>query len=417
MISVTTALPASHTPYIREAYESLCAQTRQDWIWYVLENAGGKLPEDIAKDSRVKVMQYKNDKPERNSIGDLKRTVNLAAETDLIVELDGDDFLLPQCLEKVSKVFEDESIQYAYSDNADFNAKWESRFFSEYWGWKRKEFIYKGHKLWVMSDFEPCAQNFRIMYFQPDHVKAWRRSAYLEVGGHNADIPICDDQDLCYRFYIKYGAKGFKHINECLYMYRMHEKNSCYVYNAEVQTVAHKLYQQYIYQMAERWADDEGLSKMDFGGGLFPKAGYTTVDRRDSADIVCDLNLDWPIPDNSVGMLRAFHLVEHLRDPIHTMNEAYRVLAPGGFMFIDVPSTDGRGAFQDPTHCSWWNENSFKYYTDKQTAVFIQPQYKGRFQESMLYTYNMGPHVPVVRADLIAVKPGYEEIAAGNITI
>jgi len=169
--------------------------------------------------------------------------------------------------------------------------------------------------------------------------------------------------------------------------------------------------------MAEKWADDENLSKMDFGGGIYPKLGYLTVDTREIADVVCDLNEDWPIPDNSVGVFRAFHIVEHLKDPIRTMNEAYRVLAPGGFMFIDVPSTDGRGAFQDPTHCSWWNEHSFRYYTDRKYAAYIQPQFNGRFQVSSLYTYDLEPKVPIVRADLIALKPGYEEIAAGEIKI
>ena len=30
-----------------------------------------------------------------------------------------------------------------------------------------------------------------------------------------------------------------------------------------------------------------------------------------------------------------------------------------------TPSTDGRGAFQDPTHVSFYNENSFWYFTDR----------------------------------------------------
>jgi hypothetical protein len=45
------------------------------------------------------------------------------------------------------------------------------------------------------------------------------------------------------------------------------------------------------------------------------------------------------------------------------MNELYRVLADHGVAEIIVPSTDGPGAFQDPTHRSFWNRNSFRYYT------------------------------------------------------
>ena len=29
-----------------------------------------------------------------------------------------------------------------------------------------------------------------------------------------------------------------------------------------------------------------------------------------------------------------------------------------------TPSTDGRGAYQDPTHVAFYNENSFWYYTN-----------------------------------------------------
>jgi O-antigen biosynthesis protein len=94
------------------------------------------------------------------------------------------------------------------------------------------------------------------------------------------------------------------------------------------------------------------------------------VDRRD-ADINTDLNERWPFEDNSVGCARAFDVFEHLRDPIHTMMELHRVLAPGGNAIIQVPSTDGRGAFQDPTHVSFWNENSFLYYTTAAKNKYI----------------------------------------------
>ena len=96
-----------------------------------------------------------------------------------------------------------------------------------------------------------------------------------------------------------------------------------------------------------------------------------TIDQ-EGADITCDLNDGIPLPDNSVGVINASHVIEHLRDPIKTMREIHRVLAHGGWAFIEVPSTDGRGAWQDPTHVSFWNEHSFWYYTNKSKAEFIQ---------------------------------------------
>ena len=80
--------------------------------------------------------------------------------------------------------------------------------------------------------------------------------------------------------------------------------------------------------------------------------------------VVADLRQPWPWEDDSVEQVRAWDIVEHLPDKIHTMNELWRVLAPGGTAEIVVPTTDGPGAFQDPTHVSFWNRRSFLYYED-----------------------------------------------------
>ena len=149
---------------------------------------------------------------------------------------------------------------------------------------------------------------------------------------------------------------------------------------------------------------------MDIGGGLNPYPNYFTIDLRDTADMKADLNDGIPLSNNSVGVLNASHIIEHLYDKTKIMSEIHRVLAPGGWAFIDVPSTDGRGAFQDPTHVSYWNENSFLYYTDANLARFIDND-TIKFQE-----YRRDTHYPndwmksinvcVTTAWLVAIKPG-----------
>lgn len=90
--------------------------------------------------------------------------------------------------------------------------------------------------------------------------------------------------------------------------------------------------------------------------------GWLNVDWVKPADQLVDLTQTWPWPDSSVDEIRAFDVIEHLPSQIHTMNEAWRVLKPGGRLDIFVPTTDGRGAWQDPTHLSFWNRNSFFYF-------------------------------------------------------
>lgn len=86
------------------------------------------------------------------------------------------------------------------------------------------------------------------------------------------------------------------------------------------------------------------------------------VDLAPPADVIADLSQRWPWDDQTVDVIIAHDIIEHLPDKIHTMNEAWRVLRPGGQLKIVVPTTGGAGAFQDPTHVSYWNERSFLYY-------------------------------------------------------
>lgn len=91
--------------------------------------------------------------------------------------------------------------------------------------------------------------------------------------------------------------------------------------------------------------------------------GFLSVDIVPPADVVADLRERWPWPDSSVDEVRAYDVIEHLPDRIHTMNELYRVLVPGGRAVIEVPSaTKGAGFAQDPTHTSAWCLNSFQYF-------------------------------------------------------
>lgn len=87
-------------------------------------------------------------------------------------------------------------------------------------------------------------------------------------------------------------------------------------------------------------------------------------------DLVADVNLGIPLPDNTFDVIMAFDFLEHIeqKNCIKLMEEIYRVLEFGGKLVFDVPSTDGnnQGAFCDPTHLSFWNRIKFKYFMDDQ---------------------------------------------------
>ncbi len=105
------------------------------------------------------------------------------------------------------------------------------------------------------------------------------------------------------------------------------------------------------------------LIRLNLGSCDKRMPGFLSVDYSPPADVVCDLNDRWPWDDSSVEEVLAEHIFEHLRDKRHTMDELWRVLRPGGRATVEIPcAAHGAGAFQDPTHVTYWTGNDFSYY-------------------------------------------------------
>jgi len=410
--SVITPHYRGTNPYIAEAYASLAAQTYGDWEWIVVLNNGGELPTDMRADDRVRPVMVGGG---THAIGWLKWYGAQQAQGDILVELDADDMLTPDALEELAVAFRDEQVQFAYSNFAEFeHATWKPFSYSADYGWRSRPFTYQGHELTEMIAFPPTPHALRYVYWAPNHVRAWRRTAYEDLGGHNGHRAVGDDHDLVCRTYLAYGAAGMRHVDKCLYLYRRHGDNTSVARNADVQAATQTVYRERVRAMVERWCADNDLAMLNIGAGEERLDGYTTLDKRPPADILWDLEDGIPIESDSVGLVRAYDVLEHLSSPVRIMNEIYRVLAPGGWLFLRVPSTDGRGAFQDPSHKSFWNENSLWYYTEPAFAKYV-PECYARFQLARAVTwYPTAWHeqyrICYLDAQLIAVKPGYEPI-------
>ncbi len=405
LLSVFTPHWQGTNAYIRECYESLCAQTHSDWEWVVVLNNGGELPKDIRTDERVWPVRK-----ESANIGALKRLGCEVSQGEALVELDADDLLTPDALAEIAAAFADPAVGFCYSNSAQFtHGTWASHRYTEYWGWRSRPFVYEGHELTEMVAFPVTAQSMRAVYWAPNHVRAWRTETYREVGGH-ADMAVIDDHDLLCRTYL--SGTEMRHIDKCLYLYREHAEQATKSRNPDIQAANWRTYERYVIPMAQEWARREGLPMLDLGAAHGKPEGYIGLDVRD-ADVVCDLREGIPYPDSSVGVVRAYDILEHLPDAVAIMNEIHRVLAPGGWLLASIPSTDGRGAFQDPTHVTGWNENSMWYYTDPAFARYV-PAITARFQVSRVLTWypsewHKQHDISYVDAQLIAVKPGYSE--------
>lgn len=130
--------------------------------------------------------------------------------------------------------------------------------------------------------------------------------------------------------------------------------------------------------------------KLNLGSGDTKLDGFINVDldQTKDVDVVADLSQDWPFDDDSVDEIVAKDIFEHLPDQIHTMNEAFRVLKPGGILHVYVPTTDSLAAFADPTHKSFWNENTFLYFSVDAEVGYSQivAKFKILAAKSFMYT-------------------------------
>lgn len=410
MISVITPHYRETNPFIEECYDSLTAQTLQDWDWVIVLNNGGVLPEVIHGDPRVIAF---NAPEHTKGIGALKRLACEQAGADIVVELDADDLLVENALETVQRAFEHPRVHFVHSNCARFvDGLWDSPVYDSYWGWTSRPFKYQGHALREMRAFPATPHAMRSVYWAPNHLRAWRLETYWRIGGHNRAFPVIDDYDLCCRFFL-HGP--LTHIDECLYLYREYFGQTSKRQQPLIQKRNSDVYTQQIIPMVEAWAKREDLLMLDLGAAHDSPLGYTGIDLHD-APVIHNLQEGLPYDDSSVGVVRAYDFLEHIPSSkvVHLMNEIHRVLVPGGWLLASVPSTDGRGAFQAPDHVSFWNENSFWYYTDPKYAKYVLGL-TARFQTSRVLTwfpskFHKAHNISYVDAQLIAVKPGYNDV-------
>jgi site-specific DNA-adenine methylase/SAM-dependent methyltransferase len=107
--------------------------------------------------------------------------------------------------------------------------------------------------------------------------------------------------------------------------------------------------------------------RIDLGPGFEgPPPGFEGLGRP------YDLDETWPLEPESVAVLRANHVFEHLASPAHAMREAWRVLMPGGLLIVTVPEFPSTGSVAHPEHVSFWNADSFKFWTNPELLRTVE---------------------------------------------
>lgn len=123
------------------------------------------------------------------------------------------------------------------------------------------------------------------------------------------------------------------------------------------------------------YTSNDGLLKksgkvhLDIGCGANKNPGFIGIDMLPlpGVDIIHDLeDTPWPLPDESIDMATASHVLEHINPHkgvfIDVMNEIWRVLKPNAQFAFVVPHAESHGYAQDPTHCNMINETTMHYF-------------------------------------------------------
>jgi glycosyltransferase involved in cell wall biosynthesis len=406
---VSVFTPSHRPAFLDECLSSLLGQSFEDWEWLVLLNQGTRWrPEK--DDPRVRLVVDDSVR----GVGAAKRAACAAARGDILVELDHDDLLASDALLELVQAFDAHpEIGFVYSNCAQIrvDGSKDPEMFDLNYGWSYEDVEVDGRSVLMVNSLDSSPHNVSYIWYAPNHVRSFRRSTYELAGGYDASREIVEAQDLMCRLY---QHTDFHLVPKCLYLQRIHDTNTQRnsELNARIQNETVELYETYVHANAMAWARRRGLLALDLGAAYNKPPGFLGVDQQDApgVDIVGDVSEGIDLPDSSVGVIRAFDFLEHVPDKIGLFNELYRLLAHGGLLLSMTPSTDGRGAFQDPTHVAYYNENAFWYFTDKSLSQFV-PEIRCRFQVSRLVTYfpsewHEQHNISYVEANLIALKDG-----------
>jgi SAM-dependent methyltransferase len=427
--------PTHDTTWIDQTWASIKQQDHMDFEWVVSVNDKdgsrerimeriGTVARIVDGDPRVRIT---SDYGQFLGVGARKNYAFHLGTGEALIELDHDDLLTPGALTEIATAFREPEIGFVYSDFADFDGTVAPT--------QQGNVTYRHPAVrpgWIQSGFqfymeqiegvrpgvyecvrapEATAQSVSLVYAAPNHVRCWRRSMYEALNGHNALFKLCDDHELVLRTFL---ATKMKRIAKPLYLYRVSGQNTWSQSLDEIRRITYELQDKHLEQLVLRECELLGLPAFDLGGAIDGRFGWKTVDTAEGAalegtkvDVEADLMQKWPWEDNSVGAFRAHDFLEHLPDKLHTMREIHRCLRPGGWLLSMTPSTDGRGAFQDPTHVSYWNENSFWYWTRFQARYIHNTQH--RFAEIQLTSlfqseWHRQNSLPYVKASLVALK-------------
>lgn len=253
-ISVVTPTYNTDPKVLARTWASLKAQTYADWDWLVYDDSTtGDVWRQlwgICSDERYQVTPLKgiaND----GSIGRVKRRAFMAAEGEILVELDHDDELTPDALEEVATAFSDPKVGFVYSDWCEILPSGQSGKYPEGWAFGYGSHYWdERHSVWVMSTPKVNRKTLSHIVSVPNHLRAWRSDLYRQIGGHDAALPVADDYELIVRTAL---ATEMNHIPKMLYKQHIGAGTAQRQRNQQIQHLVSQISNDYSHRLDKKF--------------------------------------------------------------------------------------------------------------------------------------------------------------------
>jgi O-antigen biosynthesis protein len=248
LVSVFTAAYKSKEK-IQRPYRSLLNQTYSNWEWVIVDDSGDEdatYNQDLLPLDDPRVRRYRQDS--RNGyIGSTKRYAAGLCTGEILVEVDHDDELTPDCIEKIVRAFQKHpECGFAYGDCSEVYV---GSNLAHWYGWDCGFGYGIYYRVWAneMNRWQNVLRNTIIngstichLVGLPNHPRAWTKECYHLLGGHREELLVADDYDILVRTFL---CTRYVAIPDLLYIQYRNENgdNSTFSRNQQIQILVKEL--------------------------------------------------------------------------------------------------------------------------------------------------------------------------------
>jgi glycosyltransferase involved in cell wall biosynthesis len=217
---------------LTEAYVALTRQSYKNWEWVIVDDSStdfltNQTLEALSSEPNIRILHGWGE----HNVGSLKDQASRLCRGEILVELDHDDFLMPDALLEIMLAFDARpDVDYVYGNSAYFNETGPIRHFAQA---PQREIQFQNETWYEVlrsdlaericdGDGPESLWGWKCPY-APLHPQAFRAKAFFELGGYNPALEFAEDYDLTLRFMLH---RKWLHINKLLYGYRWNEQNA-----------------------------------------------------------------------------------------------------------------------------------------------------------------------------------------------